>query len=72
MVSLLRLEPTLPARPHHHTHPVGHLHRPNPFFRLAFVDRLTVSTTGGLEAARGPQRYSRERAAAGGRVPRLA
>ena len=40
----LHVEPTLPARPHHDYHAVGHLHRPHLPVRLAHADRLTGST----------------------------
>ena len=42
---------TLPARPHHHSHAVGHLHRPHLPVRLAHADRLTGSTVA-VNAAR--------------------
>ena len=47
----LHLESTLPARTHHHSHAVGHLHRPHLPVRLAHADRLTGSTVA-VNAAR--------------------
>ena len=41
-VRFFTLEPTLPARPAHHTHAVGHLHWPHRPIRLAHVLRLPM------------------------------